>query len=134
MDFGFTNDDKEHQRMMGYRQAVIADGWTCKPRYEGEPIDSYSEHEKNGFTLIICTRSPVGKWKYQAEVSIWGPDGLAIEPPKVYSMDGILKNESKCCMCKTVGVPTSRVAFANRVCDKCLPEARKKLEYPGWCN
>lgn len=134
MDFGFTNDDKEYQRVLEYRKAVMNDGWVSKPRYNNEPIESYSEHHKEGFILTIGSRKKVGKWKYECDISIWGPDQLAVAPPLEYNWEEILERLTRCDICKETGIPVQRVAFANRVCKNCLPEARKKLESPGWCD
>lgn len=134
MEFGFTNDDKEYQRVIDYRAAVMKDGWATAPRYEHELISSYSEHKRDGFTLIICSRSPAGKWKYQAQVNIWGPDGLAIAPPETYDGEKIKAGLRTCNYCHEANVDTQRVGFAGRCCKKCLSSQRKISEFPGWTN
>lgn len=141
--FGFTNNDKEYERVVKFRTEAIKDGWTYEPTYGNhESWESHCSLSKNDFKMSISTRTTEtsfilkkgGKWKYEADIHIWGPDGLAIEPPKEYNMGEIIKGLKKCSWCETEDVETQRVAFANRVCKKCLPAAQKQLEYPGWCD
>jgi len=135
--FGFTNDVEELNRVIKFREDAIADGWTCEPTYgKFESVDSASSLTKNGFTMLILTRTNKdrAKWKYEAEVSIWGTDKLAIEPPKVYDYDAIVKGLRVCGFCGAKDVATARVDFANRCCANCLYEARKRLETAGWCD
>lgn len=82
----------------------------------------------------ILSREANHKYKYEANISIWCPEGIAIAVPLVYDFETIKELVNRCGKCGAEGVKTKRVAFANRVCESCLPEARKQLEKPGWCN
>lgn len=86
--------------------------------------------------MMILTRDPAGgsKWKYEAEVNIWGPDKLAIRPPATYDFAAIQAAQTTCSHCKKTGVKTQRYSFAGRCCEACLPEMRRKHEGPGWCD
>lgn len=135
MDFGFTNSDEQYQLAVDFRNAAVADGWDIKPTYdEHESVESHATLAKEGFICHVKARvkKPGSTWKYEAEVSIWGPDRLAIIPPKIYNWDEIKANVNQCMVCKTKELVTYQVGFAGRVCEFCLPDARKKYEFPGW--
>jgi hypothetical protein len=123
----------------GFRDDAIADGWNIEKTYENESVDSASTLTKNGFKMLVITRnhqSPVIRTQrvIQGSVNIFGPDGLAIESPVKYSWELIEKGLHKCCFCKADGKKTVKVGFTNRVCEDCLPKAKKKFETPGWYN
>lgn len=132
-EFGFTNNDADFAAVADFREAAIADGWSIEPLSQ-EPIESWAKIEKDGFVGHVLARRNVGKWKYQARVSLWGPDGIDIKPPRVYNWDEINKGLRHCPVCGADGVATERVGFANRSCAKCSPELRKQIETPGWNN
>jgi hypothetical protein len=84
MEFGFTNDEQWYNAAIAYRNAAVHDGWSIRPTYEGhESVERAATLEKDDFTIMILTRDPttsdIGKWKYEASIHIWGPDGLAIK-------------------------------------------------------
>lgn len=138
MDFGFTNDKSQWDAAIAFRDAAIADGWTAEPYFPNESFDQASRLSRDGFICSILTRDKretVGtKWKFQAKVNIWAPDGLAIAVPMVYDSAVILSSQRRCQYCKAEDVDTQRVGFAGRCCANCLPEKRKQIERPGWCE
>ena len=131
--FGFTNDAADYEAACKWREDAIADGWEHEPTYPGhEPESTACKLHKGAFRTQIITRERVGKWAYEADVHVWGSDGLAVKPDRVYSFQQLADGLRVCVWCGATDVSTSRVGFANRVCEACLPEARKKLECPGW--
>ena len=136
MKFGFTNDKAEYDRVVAFRMAAIADGWTLAPIYEHEPAESHATMSRDGFKAHVKARikQPGEKWKYETEVSLWGPDGLHIPTPEVYSMDTLVEALRVCPKCKAKDVDTVRYSFAGRCCNVCLPEMRRRHEYPGWAS
>lgn len=135
MDFGFTNDGARLRAAEAYRDAAVADGWSKRPTYESESIDRACTLNRDGFIMQVLTRDnseKKRKWKHEAQISIWGPDGLAIPPPAEYDFAKIKALTRHCMYCKTDDVDTERVGFAGRCCAKCLPDQRKKIERPGW--
>ena len=150
MEFGFTNDDKVYREVVAFRDAAIADGWVHRPTYESEPEERACRLSRGGFTMQILTRSRDnevldpsrgyhhsihGKWKYEAQVNIWGPDGLCISPGSpVYDMERIKAGLRRCDACGAKDVETQRYSFAGRCCAKCRPEMAAKYEKPGWDN
>ena len=142
-EFGFTNNREQYEAAIAYRLAAMADGWKCLPTYgDHEPVERAAKLTREGFTMSIISRSshdpdhqhPGPVWHYEANVHIWGPDGLAIAPPPAYDWNAIIASVRHCNYCNANDVDTKRVGFAGRCCDKCLPEQKKKLEFPGWNN
>lgn len=146
-DFGYTNDPTELANVVSFREAAIADGWTLEKVYDHEPADSYGKLSRNGFLMHVNARDAERqhewgahkkgeryKYRYQAEITIWGPDGLVVKAPSPYSWEEISSGTTICSKCKSRNVPTQRVGFAGRVCAACLPEARASIETPGWCD
>lgn len=108
------------ENIKAYKDAAIADGWTiCE-----QPNNNLIKLTKDEF-IMFCLNS---------SIMIWGPDKLAIERPFKYCFEDMVNNLSKCNYCGKENVFTSRVGFAGRCCNECLPEKRKELEYPGWCD
>ena len=135
--YGFTNDKAEYDAVVAFRDAALADGWSIEPTYKnGEAAESYGTLFRDGFTMHAKARvKDVGeKWSYEAEIVLWGPDGLCIPTPRVYSMDTLIKSLRVCPKCKTEDVETVRYSFAGRCCKACLPEMQRKQEYPGWTS
>lgn len=136
------NNNIEHlQRVQKFRDDAVKDGWSIKPTYfPHESVESASTLSKDGFVMSILTRTedlikyPNVKNLYEAEISIWGPDGLAIEVPDHYDMELIKKNMHKCSQCGKFVDETVRYSFAGRCCKDCLPVLREKYEKPGWCD
>jgi len=136
VDFGFTNNEELYQQAGVFRDAAAADGWEIEPTYGTESVDRAASLTKDDFVMRVLSRTHEegSKWKYQAEVYIWGPDGLAINPPNKYDFEAIKEKVESCGYCNAKGVPTQRVGFAGRSCETCLPEQKKIQEYPGWTN
>lgn len=119
--------EKATKKALEFRKAAIADGWEIRPIYEGyEPVEKASKLYRDGFLMMIFTREK------EVEISVWGNDGLCIVVPEEYSFEKIKEGMTFCDNCKATGVKTVRYSFAGRCCNKCLPEMRKKHEYPGW--
>ena len=131
--FGLTNDINEHLAAVAFREAAISDGWIAAALYDNEPMESYAHLTKDGYAMHVNARvGNSGCYKYQAQVSIWGSDGLAIKAPKIYDHDAIFKEGmNRCVNCGAIG-ETFRYGFAGRCCRICLTEMRKKYEFPGW--
>jgi hypothetical protein len=150
LDFGFTNDSREYERVCAWRDAAIADGWHHEPTYpKSELEDRACRLSRDGWSVQILTRSrgnyipdpqwpnrpsPHGKWAYEAQVSVWGPDGLAVNPGLTYDWNALKANLRHCPECGKDDVETRRVAFANRCCNDCAPKLKAELEKPGWCD
>lgn len=140
--FGFTNSKADLDAVVAWRDAAITDGWSHRPTYESEAEERVCSLEKDGFKAMVLTRCPVSlpssrhqsKWFAEAEVNVWGSDGLAIKPPDVYDWQFIESAVSTCGYCGAHPVETERVGFAGRCCSKCLPAMRAKIEVPGWCS
>lgn len=138
----YSNDIRDHEAAVAWRTAALADGWTMESVYKTEPMESYARIRKEGYSGHVCARVTeemkaryshyVSKWKYNSEISLWGPDNLAIEAPAVYSWDAITQGTKTCSECGKTNVETTRVAFANRVCLSCLPASRAKHEVGNW--
>jgi hypothetical protein len=134
VSFGFTNDESQWNAANAYREAAIKDGWDVS-QLSSEPIESWCKLERLGFVTHVLARVLIGcKWKYQAMVSIWGPDGLAIPAPKTYDWSAISSGTTQCMSCGKAGVEIHRFSFAGRCCADCLPAMREQYEYPGWCD
>jgi hypothetical protein len=134
--FGLTNDEQEIDEVSAFREAAIADGWEAKPGSAGELIESYAYLTKDGFTMHVLARRQEGmKFKFQASVNIWGPDGLAIQlTGPIYDWESIKAGLRRCAECGKEDVDTQRYSFAGRCCADCRPELAKKHEYTGWTN
>ncbi len=137
MDFGFSNDPKEIEKIETWRDAAIADGWEHKPTYNSEAESRACSLSKDGFKASMLTRrnEPGSKkWLFEANVHVWGPDGMCVQVDFPYSFESIIAGVNKCGNCNREGVKTHLAGFAGRFCAECLPLAKKKLEYPGWCD
>jgi hypothetical protein len=138
MDFGFTNDVADLEAVRQWVADAVADGWDIEPTYRVEPVGRAARLTRDGYIAMALMRDNSGetgrRWRYEANVSVWGPDGLAISVPRKYDFALIEKAVRRCGECGKEDVDTQRVGFAGRTCAGCLPEARKKHEYPGWTN
>ena len=134
-EFGLTNDEKEFNEVSAFREDAIADGWEAKPGSASELIEDYAHLNREGFKMHVLSRKNQGKYKFQAQVSIWGPDGLAIGllGPS-YNWEEIKAGLRRCNNCGKQDVETQRYSFAGRCCAGCRPEMAKTHEYPGWTN
>lgn len=137
--WGFTQDANLLQAVYDFIDGAVADGWSIKPTYpNSEPVNRSATLEREGYKMLAVSRDnslkDVGKWKFEAHISIWCPKGIAIEVPPYYNWEAIVANTRKCSRCQKTDVDTFVVGFANRSCADCLPAEKKRLEYPGWCN
>ena len=135
MEFGFTNNKEEYDRVIKFRDDAVKDGWSIEPSYgTHESVERASTLKKNGYTMSVISREKIGKWEYEADISIWADDGLSVAYPDIYNFDAIEKGKRHCNLCDADDVDTQRYSFAGRCCAKCRPEAAKKYEYPGWAD
>lgn len=110
---------------------AVADGWNIKPTYDDhESIETAASLEKDGYKIMVVNR--IGEHIFNKPIHGWGPDSLSIDINIVYDWKQITAATNICGECKQEKSFLQRVGFANRVCNDCLPEARKRLEYPGW--
>ena len=136
-DWGLTNYQEDLDAVIVFREAAHADGWDRQPLFGNEHMDSASKLTKAGFVMHTLTRTndpKQNKYKFTSNISIWGPDGLAIPAPLFYSMEALIKATRTCPICKKDDVDTQRYSFAGRCCKDCLPEMQRIHEYPGWTN
>lgn len=117
-----------------WRLAAEADGWQFRPTYPSEPVEHAFRGEHEGFSIQGIARPGGDESLPSASIHIWGPDGLAVMPPLAYDMVSIRRGTRICSFCDAEDVDTFRVGFAGRVCAACLPEARRRIETPGWCE
>jgi hypothetical protein len=131
--FGFTNDKTVYDRVVKFKQDAIADGWQARPTYEGhESIDRVCSLQKDDWKMMVLTRTDTGKWLFEADITIWAPDGLVIVPPLEYDWQAIQQRVNHCNACGKGNIKTHRYSFAGRCCEDCLPAMRKEHEYSGW--
>ena len=137
-EFGFSNNAVDLESVRRWVADAVADGWEISPTYQTEPVESAATLDRDGFRVMALMRdrgeNRDRRYRYEAKVSAWGPDGLAISVPAKYDFALVEKAVRRCGECGNEDVDTQRVGFAGRVCARCLPEARKKHEYPGWTN
>src|SRR6185312_8426260 len=136
MKLGFTNNPADLDAGRAFRDAAVTDGWTIAPLYITEAMDRAARLTRDGFVLQVITRDMTGhfKWKAEADVSIWGPDGLCIEVPADYAWGAITAGLRTCHNCHKTDVDTERYGFAGRCCAECRPAMAAKHERPGWCD
>ena len=148
-EWGFTNDRREYEQVVLWRTAAIQDHWIITPTYQQEIWQRACSLEREGYKAMILTRddspkskfprppehfiSP-GKWLYEAQINIWGPDGLHIPAPDPYDWQTIKEGVCLCTnpACLKRVDQTYRVGFAGRYCLECIPAMKKIYEKPGW--
>ena len=134
-EFGLTNEEQELNEVTAFREAAIADGWDAKPGSAAELIEDYAHLTKEDFAMHVVSRRNVGKWKFQAELNIWGPDGLAVGLlSPIYNWEEIKGGLRRCNECGKQDVETQRYSFAGRCCEECRPKLAAQYEKPGWTN
>lgn len=138
MTFGFTNDPERLLAVIAWRDAAVADGWTIEPTYpKTETVDQAAKLHRDGWVALVLTRGREGsphshRWYYEAQVSVWAPDSLAVRPGDVYSWEALQAATRSCNNCNATEVKTFGYSFAGRCCEACLPAMRLQHEYPGW--
>ena len=121
-------------------QAAKSDGWAVEATYppsESEERAAKGTRERFVFQMIArpgVYARPVNGSRDDASVTVWGPDGLQIAVPSVYSFDKIKAALRRCLGCGKESDGCERVGFAGRYCPVCIPSQRKVHEYPGWTN
>jgi hypothetical protein len=138
-EWGFSNDADALETVRQWVAAAVADGWAISPTYQTESVDSAATLDKDGFQALVLTRdrgegADGKRYRYEAKVSAWGPDRLAINVPRKYDFALMQQATKHCAECGKDGVDTQRVGFAGRVCADCLPKTQKQHEYPGWTS
>ena len=118
----------ENTQIQQFYEDLLADGWKDIP--QPEMYDHLVQFTKDEFIVSIFNSKAVDGESAHA----WGPDALSLELPMPYDFEQMKRNLRKCGICGREDVDTQRVAYADRVCAKCLPAARKSLERPGWSS
>jgi hypothetical protein len=136
---GFTNDPLQLARVRAWVEAAVADGWTRTATYPHESIERACTLRREGWQALVLMRETAlsslpGKWRYETDIHLWGPDRLAVEPGDVYDWQRLQRELRHCYACGARDVDTQRVGFADRVCAGCLPGMKAKIETPGWCD
>lgn len=144
MDFGFTNYEAQYRRVKAWKEAAVADGWSIEPTYPpqgqnaGESVERAARLHRDGWTVQILTRDnqddPGRKWKYEAQVSVWDADGRGVTPGDTYDPNHLKESSMRCDGCGKLVEKVHPVAFANKACSECLPNMRREMEKPGWCD
>ena len=120
---------ERRQQIRDWRDAAIADGWDHAPIYPNhEPEETAVRMNRSGFVAQICMRPTY------YSLHVWCPRGMALEIPIPYSWEQLELNRKLCETCGGREAEIDRVGFANRICVKCAPVQRKKIEFPGWDN
>ena len=109
---------------------AIADGWECKPRHEGESVESSAELTRDGFIISALNRDGTSRLRADRSISCWGPDSLAVIMPEKYSLEAIVNGVNICSYCGAEG-ETFRVGFAGRSCASCRPEQERRFMANG---
>lgn len=110
-----------------WRDAAVADGWTVEPTYKHESVDRAFRLTRDGYVVQGIARDGDEQTLPTAYLHIWCPRGIAIAPPATYDFAAIRQAEQTCEYCGAHPVPTQRVAFANRACEKCAPVEQANL-------
>ena len=117
-----------------YKETMEKDGWTFKYLFhENDPI---FKGYKDGYVCQLSLRNKdVDDFDSSFKrINMWKPDGIAIKAPYIYSWEEIVNNSNICDICGKHSEKIVKIAFANKSCPSCEKEARKKYEFPGWCN
>jgi hypothetical protein len=83
----------------------------------------------------LCFSAPEGykaMFSSSGEVSIWGPDGLALDPPAHPSKKELRRALHVCSYCKKEVLQIVRIGFAGRCCPPCREAHKAEVEFPGW--
>lgn len=137
-EFGFTPNAELLEIVREYRDEALADGWTIEPTYQHESVERAARLNKEGFVMSLIMREgahPRTKaTQYEASIHLWGPDGLCLEVPPLYSWEEIKKRLRRCGYCGKDDVDVERIGFAGRCCTACRPLVQPRVEFPGWCD
>lgn len=134
-DWGFTNSDENFQAVLAWKAAAIADGWSHEPTYKNhEGEDRACSLKKQGWHASVISRIHQGrKCRYEAAISVWGPDHLQIRVPNIYNWQELQDALKRCHHCGASPVDTFRIAFAGRGCKECADKANANLPR-NWAN
>ena len=121
-------------KALAWREAAMADGWESRPIYQHEDELTAFRLTRDGFVVQGLAR-PEGELSVgSGEIHCWGPDGLHIPVGEVYDWGNLNRAVETCGYCSAHPVKTTRVGFAGRCCEACLPRMRKQIETPGWAD
>ncbi len=134
-DFGFTSDKTRLKAARQYRLDALADGWIEeKPEHSKDPLNQYSHLSRDtGWKMHVMARiNPEGSTsKYQCSVDVWGPDGLVVRTPNVYSREELKRGVKHCNVCGADNVKTQRYSFAGRGCKSCCEKPEQRNIFMG---
>lgn len=118
-----------------WTDAALADGWSSTPMYEREPEEQARILRSDGWYAMVFRRPQKGYMKYpECNVTVWGPDGLQIKVPTVYTRAALEAAIRTCQYCGAADVDTIRLSFAGRSCKPCRVKLAPTIEAPGWCD
>lgn len=117
---------------LAWRDAAVADGWACAPTYAHEHIDSAFTLTKGGWHAHgIARPADFKETAGSGSISVWAPDGMHVQAPRLYDMAALQAGLRYCENCDTHDVDTQRYSFAGRCCSKCRPLLAAIHERPG---
>jgi hypothetical protein len=119
---------------LAWREAAISDGWESRPTYQHEDEISAFRLTREGFIIQGLARPATKDTVGSGELSGWGPDGLHIPVGEIYDWEALNRAVYTCGYCQKNTVKTSRIGFAGRCCEECLPTMRTRIETPGWTS
>jgi hypothetical protein len=135
---GATNDLEDLERVRLFIKGAIRDGWHIAPTHKTMTVDEAATLTRDGFVIMARMKEnnpALGfKFRFDAEIMIWGSDGNALAVPAVYDFSTLNALMRHCHFCDAQDIDTFRVGFADRACSECLPSTRKSIEIPGWNN
>lgn len=118
--------------LLDWKEAAIKDGWVISPMYDGhESVERAAKLSKEGgWVAHVIVREEY------LSIHVWTDNGLSTisKVSFPYSMESLQEQTKVCHFCHKSSSSLQHVGFANVSCPSCLAEAKKKLEYPGWCD
>ena len=117
----------------------INDDYNLDSIYIVVPVPEFQSIEKENFLgiLIGLYNNDISTWIATRNYrSSYGTGTYSYDDSVKDIVDKSIKNAGICNFCKKpVGLANlSRVSFAGKACKDCLPGAKEKLEFRGWCD
>ena len=133
-EYGLTDDAEHIEAVRTFIAAAVTDGWLIAPTYGSESVERAATLEREGFKMQALMRDDGDKpgYRYQAQIHMWGPDGLSIHPASTYDWPEIQASCRTCNLCGKKDTETFRYSFAGRCCEACVPKARAEYERGNW--